>query len=230
MKLFLALLFCAATTFGQAEKQPVRSVSVQGLGKVSTVPDQVRLSVQVNTRAESASDAMAQTSKKTNDILAILKSIGVDPKDIQTSRVTVNAILDYQKNIQPPPIIGYTGVNDFTVIFKGKLMEKVGTFMDKSVAAGVSSFGGLTYESSKQRKLERDALKKAADDAQARADVLAKQLGATLGNVLTVSESANSPSPMIMRSALMDASAAATPVMTGEIAITAQITATFELK
>jgi uncharacterized protein YggE len=230
MKLYIALMLCAATAVGQTEKQPAHSVSVQGLGKISTVPDQVRLSVQVNTRAESASEAMTQTSKKTNDILAILKSLGVELKDIQTSRVSVTAILDYQKNIQPPPIIGYTGINDFTVIFKGKLMEKVGTFMDKSVAAGVSSFSGLTYESSGQRELEREALKKAADDARIRAEVLAKQLGATLGNVITVSEAVNTPSPVGIRSALMDASATAAPVMVGELAISAQISATFELK
>jgi uncharacterized protein len=230
MKLLSILLICTFTAIGQTEKQPTRSVSVEGLGKISTAPDQVRLSVHVNTRAESASDAMTQTNKKTNEILAILRTMGVDAKDIQTSRVTVTAILDYQKNIQPPPIVGYTGANDFTVIFKGTLMEKVGAFMDKGVAAGVSSFGGLTYESSKQRELEREALKKAADDAQARAEVLAKQLGTTLGNVMTVSENVSGPSPMVMRSSLMDASASAAPVMAGELQITAQISATFELK
>jgi uncharacterized protein len=234
-KFFLSLILCAATALAQQEnpeqgaRAGSRSVLVQGLGKLMTVPDQVRLNVQVNTRAESATEAMAQASKKTSDILAILKGYGVDPKDIQTSRVTVSAILDYQRNIQPPPIIGYGGVNEFTIIFKAKLMDRVGEFLDKAVALGVTSFGGLTYESSKQRELERDALKKAAGDAQARAEVLAKELGATLGRVMTISEFVSSPTP-VMRGAMLDAASAAAPVMTGELAISAQVSVTFELK
>lgn len=233
MKYLLVLLIFASTMFAQQDKSatpPSRTVAVQGVGKVMTSPDQVRIGVQVNTRAESASEAMAQANKKTADVLAILKNYGVDPKDIQTSRVTVSAILDYQRNIQPPPIVGYTGINEFSVLFKGKLMDNVGQFLDKAVAVGVSNFGGLVYESSKQRELERDALKKAADDAQARAEVLAKQLGAALGKVMTVSESVSYPAP-VMRGGVMDmTSTASAPVMTGELAITAQVSVTFELK
>lgn len=230
MKLLLALFLCTATTFAQQDKPTgTRTISVQGLGKLSTAPDQVRLNVQVNTRAESASEAMAQASRKTSDILALLKGYGIDSKDIQTSRVTVSAILDYQKNIQPPPIVGYTGVNEFSVLFKGKLMDRVGEFLDKAVMGGVTNFSGLMYESSKQRELERDALKRAAADAQARADVLAKELGATLGKVMNVSESVSYPAP-VMRGMMMDASTTAAPVMTGEVAINAQVSVTFELK
>jgi len=234
-RLFLSLILCTATALSQQEtpehgtRAGSRTIIVQGLGKLMTAPDQVRLNVQVNTRAESASEAMAQASKKTSDILAILKEYGVDPKDIQTSRVTVSAILDYQRNIQPPPIIGYSGINEFTIVFKAKLMDKVGEFLDKAIALGVTSFGGLMYESSKQRELEREALKKAAADAQARAEVLAKELGTLLGRVMNISESVSSPAP-IMRAAMLDAASAAAPVMTGELAINAQVSVTFELK
>jgi uncharacterized protein YggE len=232
MRLPVILLLCVLNAVAQekTEKEPRRVIQVQGSGTHMTAPDQVRLSVQVNTRAETASEAMAQASRKTSDVLAILKGYGIDPKDIQTSRVTVSAILDYQRNIQPPPIVGYSGVNEFSVIFKAKLMDKVGDFLDKAVVAGVSSFGGLAYESSKQRELEREALKKAASDAQARAEVLAKQLGASLGRVMTISESVTSPQPVVMRTAMMDAVTTSAPVMTGELTIAAQVNVTFELK
>ena len=230
MRLFFACILGAVTAFAQQDRTgQVRSIQVQGQGRVMTVPDQVRLNVQISTRGESASDAMSQANKKTSDVLALLKGYGVDLNDIQTSRVTVTAILDYQRNIQPPPIVGYNGVNEFSVLFKGKLMDKVGEFLDKAVAGGVTSFSGLMYESSKQRELERNALKKAADDAQARAEVLAEELNATLGKVMTISESINAPSP-VMRGAMVDATAASAPVMTGQLAINAEVSVTFELK
>ena len=227
----LAILIVSAAPVNaqtDAKESKTRTVSVRGVGSVKSVPDQLRLSVQINARTESASSAMTQASAKTRQILEVLKSYGVDEKDIQTSRVTVSPILDYQRNIQPPPIVGYTGTNEFSVVFRGKTMEKVGDFMDKAVAAGASSFGGLNYEASKQRELERDALKKAAADAQARAEVLAKELGATLGKVMNISETVGGPMPS--RGIMSDAMSSSAPIMTGELAINAQIDVVFELK
>lgn len=230
----LLLLLVPARLLGQQTetKEPKqRTISVRGLGSVTTSPDQVRLSVQVSTRATSASEAMTQASSKTRQILDILKNIGVDTKDIQTTRVTVTAILDYQRQVQPPPILGYSGTNDFNVVFKGKLMDKVGEFMDRAVIAGATSFGGLMYENSKQRELERDALKKAAADARARAEVLAKELGAGVGTVVNISESVSRPIPYDRGIAAMQMTdAAAAPVMIGELTITATVDVAFELK
>jgi uncharacterized protein len=218
-----------AQTVDLKEQKP-RTVSVHGVGHVMTSPDQVRISVQVNTRGESASAAMKSASTKTRDILALLNSYGVESKDIQTSRVTVSPIIDYQRNVQPPPIVGYTGSNDFSIVFKGKVMERAGDFMDKAVAAGATGFGGLAYEASAQRALERDALKRAATDAQASAEVLAKELGSTLGRVMSVSESVSGPMPMA-RGVMMAASAdGGAPVMSGELTINAQVEVVFELK
>lgn len=228
----LLLLAPARLQAQQSEtKETRRTISVRGLGSITTTPDQIRLSVQVNTRANSATEAMTQASAKTKQIIDILKNFGVDTKDIQTTRVTVTAILDYQRQVQPPPIIGYSGTNDFNVVFKGKLMDKVGEFMDKAVTVGATSFGGLMYENSKQRDLERDALRKAATDAKARAEVLAKELGTSVGTVVNISESVSRPIPYdrgVAAMAMTDATAA--PVMTGELTITATVDVVFELK
>lgn len=235
MKIFLTLtlitVIMSSSPAQQDKKEPLRSITVRGEGMIATSPDQVRLSISVNTQGQSASAAMRLASGKTAEILALLKAMGVDEKNIQTSRVNVSPTYDYSKQIQPPPIIGYNSANDFSVLFKGKLMDKVGEFMDKAVTAGASNFGGLQYESSTQRELERDALKRAADDAKARAEVLAKQLGASLGQVMTISESVShgGPVPIMMKSAMMDASSAA-PVVHGELSIRAEVTVVFELK
>lgn len=207
-----------------------RTVTVHGKGSVVTAPDQVRLSVQVNTRGESANAAMSSASGKTKEILLLLKNLGVDAKDVQTSRVSVAPILDYQRNIQPPPIIGYSGTNDFSILFKGKFMDKVGEFMDKAVAAGATSFGGLQYETSRQRELERDALLSAAQDARARATVLAKELNADLGEVVGITESGAGPAPVARGIMMSETAVAGAPVMTGELTISVQVTVVFELK
>ncbi|MBI5473041.1 MAG: SIMPL domain-containing protein [Ignavibacteriae bacterium] len=211
-------------------KEKMRTVNVRGEGMIAVSPDQVRLSVQVNTQAQTASAAMRSASGKTQEILSLLKSMGVEEKNIQTSRVNVSPTYDYSKQIQPPPIVGYHASNELSILFKAKLMEKVGEFMDKAVTAGATNFGALQYEASRHRELEREALTKAAADARARAEVLAKELGATVGQVHTISESVSSGGPApIMRTMAMDASAAA-PVMSGELTIRADVNVVFELK
>jgi uncharacterized protein YggE len=226
-------LCMALTSFAQqaeTKDAPPRTVTVRGMGAVTTPPDQVRLGVQVQTRAESATEAMAAANARTRQVLAILKAQGVGEKEIQTSRSTVNAIVDYQRNIQPPPIVGYNGVNEFSVLFKGPLMEKVGTFMDKAIAAGATGFGGLQYETSIQRSLEREALKKAASDARARAEVLATELGASLGKAIKVSELSVGPAPLSRGIMMAEGSSAGAPIMSGELTVTAQAEVVFELK
>ncbi len=234
MVMFAALAVSVLPAKGQQmeQKSTQRTVTVRGEGIVTTTPDQVRLSVTVNTQAQNASAAMRAASGRTQEILGLLKKMGVDEKNLQTSRVTVTPTYDYSRQIQPPPIVGYNGVNEFSVLFKGKLMEKVGEFMDKSVEAGASNFGGLQYESSKSRELQREALQKAADDAKARAEVLARQLGATVGTVLTIREStiAGGPGPVMMRQSFGAESVQAAPVMSGEVSVSAQVEVVFELK
>lgn len=226
------ILLGVATMHAAAQQAPTevskRMVTVRGEGTVTATPDQVRLSVQVSTRGETASEAMRTATTKTQAVLTLLKGLGVEEKNIQTSRVNVTPIYDYSKQIQPPPILGYTSSNDFTVLFKGKLMDRVGEFMDKAVAAGATNFGSLQFENSKQRELEREALSKAAADARARAEQLARELGATLGQVISIAETVGGrPGPVLMRTM---AESAAAPVMSGELNIVANVDVVFELK
>lgn len=211
-----------------ADEDSRRTVTVRGSGTVMTPPDQVRVLVQVNTRGESATAAMTEAGRRTAAILALARGFGVEERAIQTSRVTVGAIYDHEKRTQPPPIVGYTGTNEFSLLFRTGAMENVGEFLDKAVGAGASSFGGLLYESSRQREIEREALGRAAADAKARAAALAGELGATLGTVQTIAETAEGPVP-VQRTAMLDAVSAA-PIQAGELGITAQVQVTFELK
>jgi uncharacterized protein YggE len=211
------------------KNEPQRTIRVHGVGKVRAVPDQLRLSIQVNVpRAETAVEALSRNNQLTAQLLALLKRFGISEADIQTTRVSINPIYDYDKRMSPPPIIGYTAQNDVMVVVKN--IEEAGKILDQAVKAGASGFGPFQYESSRRLELEREALKKAADDARTKAQLLARELGATLGRVLTISESSVSPpqpiAPMVMEAR---ATSAGVPVMAGEIEISATVEISFEL-
>jgi uncharacterized protein YggE len=92
-----ALIALVTVTIAQPkevkESKP-RTVAVRGLGTVMTKPDQLRLSIQVNTRGESASGAMREASRRTREIFTILESYGIETKDIPRLRKTHSAATD----------------------------------------------------------------------------------------------------------------------------------------
>ena len=230
--LFCLTAFAAAQGFGQSPepmRQKLNSVTVRGTGTVSAEPDRIRLSMQVTVRSESASMAMTTASQRTKQVLDLLKAHGVEAKDIQTTRVAVSPVYDYEKRTQPPPIIGYTAGNDFTALFREESMGRIGEFLDKAVEAGASNFGSLIYESSDERTLEEKALGEAAENAKGRAEVLAARLGARVGRVLSITETGMSvPSP-IVQDYIRAESGMAAPVMPGEMNVVARVDVVFEL-
>ncbi len=232
MKQILVAMFFVALvgSIASAQQPRERTISVRGTGKVRVVPDHLVLAIQVNVpRAESAAEALSRNSKLTADVIAVLKRFNVADADIQTTRVALSPVYDYDKRVSPPPIIGYSVQNELRVMIRK--MDDAGRIIDQAARAGATGFGRLQYESSRRTELEREALKKAADDARTKADLLARQLGATLGRVLTISES-TAPAPPSIVPMAMEARAASidVPVMPGEIEITATVDVVFELK
>jgi uncharacterized protein YggE len=224
-------LMLIVASMAHAQQQPrERTISVRGTGKVRVVPDHLRLTIQVNVpRAENAVDALSRNNRLTSAVIAVLKSFKIADADVQTTRVTVNPVYDYDKRISPPPIVGYSAQNEILVTIRN--MDDAGRILDQTVKSGATGFGPLAYESSKRAELEREALKRAADDARERAQLLAKQLGATVGNVVFIGETGlgvPDPRPKMMG---MEARASAdVPVMPGEMEITAYVEVLFELK
>ena len=102
--------------------------------------------------------------------------------------------------------------------------------MDAAVGAGANSISGPGMSSSNAEELHRKALGKAVDEARARAQVLAKAAGRSLGAITTIVEaSADTPQPYYAERALLD-SANATPIVPGQQETTATISVTFSLR
>ncbi|MCI0708127.1 MAG: SIMPL domain-containing protein [Ignavibacteriae bacterium] len=232
-KVFISLMVFTAVAFAQQDKEQQRTIRVSGIGKVQVVPDQLHMSIQVNVpRAETAVDALSQNNKLAAQVIAMLKRFGIEDKDIQTARVSVNPVYDYSKQNHPPKIVGYSAQNDVHIVIKK--MDDAGKILDQAVQNGATGFGPMSYDTSKRTELERDALCRAADDARVKAELLAKQLGTSLGRVMDISESSiSSPPPvrpMFKTFAGAVSESADVPVMSGEVEITANVQVVFELK
>ncbi|QWP77706.1 SIMPL domain-containing protein [Lysobacter sp. K5869] len=180
----------AAAAFPADANPDPRSISVSGSAEIKVPPDEVLLSVGVESRAIVLADA-----KRTNDAdvakaLAFLRASGVADKDVQTDYVNIEPRYPYDSGakvvarLQP----------EFYVVRKsiGVRLTRVGAY--EEVLAGLLANGaqyvhGIEFRTSQLRKHRDAARALAIRAAQEKADALASELGVRRGPVRSVSES-----------------------------------------
>jgi uncharacterized protein YggE len=224
----LALLLLAASAisgvaqphFGRsATTAASKTITVTGNGSVTTVPDTATFSFTVDTRAKTATAALAQNSTETAAVIAAVKNAGVGSDDIQTSQVSLSPEMSQDGT----SIVGYVASNTITVKTD---LARSGKLVDAAVGAGATGVGGPSLSRSDQAALYRDALKKAVADAKLKAEALAGAAGLTLGSVQTVTEGSSASPPVPF--AASKAADAGGPIEPGTQEIDATVTVSYE--
>jgi uncharacterized protein len=158
-----------------------KTITVNGDGSVTAVPDRATFGFSIETRAKTASAALAQNSADATAVIAALKDAGVTSANIQTSQVSLSP----QTSQDGTTIVGYAASNSVTV---RTALASAGKIVDAAVGAGANGVSGPSLDVSDQASLYRDALHKAVDNAKLKAQALADATGLSLGAVLTVTE------------------------------------------
>ena len=172
--------------------------------------------------AKAARTAAAESMTK---VVAAIRALGIDEKDIATSNVSLNPVYDYPNN-QSPKLRGYQLQNTVTVTVRD--LDKMSDVLDNGVQAGATSVDGVSFDVADRAGAEAKAREAAVKDAKAKADTLASGLGVRIEGVASVSESVSTPI-WYDRAALAPmagaADQAATPVMPGttDVVITVQV-------
>src|SRR5437899_2054932 len=99
--LIIALACCWATSVVAGAAEPARterSVMVQGHGKISAVPDQARLLIQVSEEGARVDSVSQEVRRKMDAVLKVLKAQGLADKDIQTQFYRVAPKMEWKGN------------------------------------------------------------------------------------------------------------------------------------
>src|SRR3954447_16516618 len=198
------------------------TISVTGSGTVTTEPDAATTSFGVVTQGSTAREAMSQNSAEMAKVIEALKRAGVASKDLQTQYVS----LDPRYDNQGREVVGYSASNSVSAIVRE--LSQAGAVIDAAVAAGANNVSGPSLSRDDQGKLYNDALERAVADAKAKAEVLARAAGVSVGAVRSVAENPQTgggPMPMGYAAARsMDA-----PIEAGTTQVVANVRVVFAL-
>ena len=201
-------------------------ISVTGEATLSVPPDLAQIDGGVTSEAKTAREASEANNAAMGKVLLALKGAGIDEKDFQTSRLSLQPQSAPNRASGPPVIVGYRASNRVTIRLRD--VTKVAGVIDTLVGAGANDIGGINFMVSQASKLLDEAREKAIADARRKAEIYAKAAGVTLGAPISISEE-GSPAPMQFRK-LAAPMAASAPVAQGEETIGITVSVSWAIK
>ncbi len=202
------------------------AISVSGQANISVAPDLALLDAGVTSEGKTAREASDTNNAAMGKVLLALKGLGIEDKDYQTSRLSLQP--QYAPNRGgPSPVVGYRAINRVTV--KLHDLAKIASIVDAVTSAGANDIGGINFIVSEPSKLLDDAREKAIADSRRKAEIYAKAAGVTLGEPLGISE-ASSPVPLYSARVGATPMATSTPVAQGEETLSVSVNVFWAIK
>ena len=221
LSIFMGAIFMLPASAQEKEKL-WRTLTVTGRGveTISTTLSQVSLGVEI--QGKTAEDVQKEAARKSSAVVALLKKRNVEK--LTTTGIRLNPVYSYSNNVQR--ITGYAASN--TVSFRIPT-NQAGTLLDESVKAGATQINGVSFIASDEAiaSAQKQALKKATQDAQEQAETVLTTLGLAQKEIVSIQVNGASPPPppMLYRAEAKLVSAdASTPIVAGEQEVQASVT------
>ena len=178
MALIAASAFLLASVQAQAQQAQIAQdgrVIVTGEGDIAVAPDHAQITGGVTTRAKSVKEATDANSKAMAAVTAALLEAGIEQKDIQTLRFSIQPVYAPQGPNTEPKLSGYSVSNQVRV--KIRQIGKIGEILDRLIAVGATDLGNIAFLVSNPSQALDQARAVAIADARRKAEVYAHASG-----------------------------------------------------
>ncbi len=204
------------------------TITLTGTAQIRARADQATVDLAVVTRAGTASDAIRDNAKIADKVITAVQQQGVSSDDIATSGIRVGPFYVWDKENETNKLGGYEAINAVVVDIR---VERAGAVYDAGVAAGATHGSGLTFRLRDEAGHRKQALLAAVKCARDEAEAVTRALKVRIHGPEKIDVPAGS-GPVIFKSARMAMadSAAETPVMPGEITVSAIVEVTFRFR
>jgi uncharacterized protein YggE len=230
--IFLALVIAGMLAIWKPWNSPAkgdRTVEVTGTATLKAEPDEFIFYPSYELKNNDRVTALNELSKKSDELVAKLKSLGVQDKDIKTNSS------DYARFYYPANDGSqntYTLQLTITAHTRDQA-QKVQDYLVTTAPTGTVS-PQANFSSSKRKELENKARDEASKDARAKAEQSAKNLGFKIGKVKSVSDGSGFGGiyPMMDKGVAADAmsSSPRLSVQPGENELDYTVTVTYYLR
>ncbi len=214
---------------GQAD-QMERTITINGLGKVNGKNDIAVTTIGFTTVDKDVAKAQTDNTKVMNQIIAELKKMGIEEKDLQ-SDYSIYPEYDYSSE-RGQVFKGYRVTNNVTV--KIRDLTKISTVLSMPGKYGANQVNGLSFTIDEVESLKTAAREKALANAKTKAQTLARTLGVELGEIVSYSDY-DAPTDympyggMMMNQAKMTDGASMPEVATGSKDVSMSVSITYKI-
>lgn len=239
MRVLLAVALTAASSWVVAQPSPgsppVRpprpaTIQVTGQAQVSETPDRVYIDIGVSTQAQRSEDAASENATRLSAVIVATKRAAGAGAQLTTTEYSISPNYNYPRNGGTATVAGYTVSNVVEVRLDD--LRRTGQVIDAATQAGSNQVQGIRFALRDEEAPRREALREAALNARQDAGVLADALGLRVVRVLSVGEGSPAVTPVYPRGRLFaqaNAVAAPTPVETGTLDVSANVSLTVEV-
>ncbi len=213
---------------------------INGIGSIDVEPDVAILSVGVESREATVSEAREAAAVALQAVVDAVIAAGVAVDDIKTTSFRISPQVIYREvrddsgSYSQPEIIGYIVSNQLSVTIRD--LDEVGNVVDSAAAnAGdLVRINNIQFAVDDTSQYAVQLRQLAAVDARAKAEIYADAMGVQLGSLIFLTETGSSAPRVAFDGdfAVAEASfakAAPTPFFGGDTALTARIQAVFEI-
>lgn len=213
----------AAPVLGAADKEK-GTMTVTGEAVEMHAPDTAVISLALETSARSAARAMEENAVKAKRMVATLKAM-VDPKkgdSVKTSNFSVNP----EHKSYGSGKTGNHRARHSVIVATGRIKE-AGAIIDKAMEAGANRVDGVRFTLSSFKGNCKSVMKKAVEDARAKAAEMAALFGVRIAGIKSITPNCGSggPSPMMEMRAM--AASGGPSLESGEVPVRAFVNVTY---
>jgi len=178
---------------------PPSTVSTSGTATTEVRPDQLSVTVGVETNSTTAQEAVILNANLTTQLVEAVRGLGINENQIETSSYSLSPIYEYIVppqpciEIYPPPpgcetrqeIIGYRASNTVTVTLDVNAELNAGQVIDAAIGAGANRVDGIVFFISPdtQQQIRDTLIRDAIANARQRANIAAEALAMTISGV-----------------------------------------------
>jgi uncharacterized protein len=238
--ILLVLAVCSAVVPASAQSTVQRTIMVNGQAEIRVAPDEVLLSVGVETDNTDIVRARSDNDARIKAIVAAATKQGIRAEHVKTEFLDIQP--RYREENERRIFLGYFARRSLTITLRDP--AKFEALLSDVLTAGANYVHGIDFRTTELRKHRDDARRQAIQAAREKAADMAAALSVSLGAPVNISEQysgwwspysswwGNRGGGMMFQNVMQDRRGAGTgddTLVPGQISVSATVSVTFEL-